>query len=155
MTDTAPQRNKFTLKCGPTGHRADVRMNGETIRGCQAITLSADLKGLTTVTVRYINCDVEFEADGFLHTEVTDITDAERRFVRIPASEIDGISYEDYVRRVRSAGGVDSLDVVDVQGEEVEVDDDVEDAEVVEDAVEEAVAVENAVPTRPGRVRNA
>ncbi len=100
------QRNHFKFVCGPSGHRAICEMNGETMRGVTAITMSADLNGITTVTVRYINCDIEFEVDGFHNTDVTDITDDCRRYVRIPVAEVDGMSNEDFVRRVRSEAGM-------------------------------------------------
>lgn len=80
-------RNTFKVKIPANGHGGSIEMNGEPLRNVQAISLSADMKGLTTVEVRFTACEVAWEADEMVWVNVTDLTDTNKRYVRIPSDE--------------------------------------------------------------------
>lgn len=83
---TAP-RNTFKVKIPANGHGSTIELNGEPLRNVQAIALSADMQGITTVDVRFTACHVEWEADEMVWVNVTDLTDTSKRYVRFPTDE--------------------------------------------------------------------
>lgn len=84
---TGESRNSFKVKIPANGHAGDIEMNGEPLRNVQAIKLSADLKGVTTVEVRFTACEIAWEVDEMVWVNVTDLTDTNKRYVRIPIDE--------------------------------------------------------------------